>query len=194
MKKVKYFMMLLSGIGAFSIAIAQKDSSGIYATADDFQQGRLSYAINYKTGKHKIKDNMLFQGDKVKVVHDGQTYTMDKDKTYGFKNTKGEVFRFIDSKEYQVLNPDKPMLLYVYNHPSHSPKETAKYVPAYFFSTHVASSPQPLTKANLKAAYPEDHKFHDELDAQFKDDGSLYAYDNFHKMYKLDWVVKNDKQ
>lgn len=52
-------MMLLGGLGAFSIAIAQTDSSGIYATANDFQQGKLSYAINYKTEKHKIKDNML---------------------------------------------------------------------------------------------------------------------------------------
>ena len=34
-------------------AMAQSDSSGIYKTASDFQQKKLSYAINYKTENHK---------------------------------------------------------------------------------------------------------------------------------------------
>ena len=39
--------------------IAQKDSSGIYKTTEDFQQRKLSYAINCKTEKHKINPNVL---------------------------------------------------------------------------------------------------------------------------------------
>ena len=60
----------------------------------------------------------------------------------------------------------------------------------YFFSVDAASEPQPLTKSNVKAAYPDNHKFHDALDAQFKEDNELYAYDNFHKMYKLNQILK----
>ncbi len=62
----------------------------------------------------------------------------------------------------------------------------------YFFSTDAASAPQVLTKANLKAAIPENHKLHDALDAQFASDMELYDYDSFHKMYKLNWIIKNN--
>lgn len=101
------------------------------------------------------------------------------------------MFRFVDKKQYKVLNPSETLLIYVYKHPSHSPKEAAKYTPMYFFSSDAASAPQALTQANLKAAFSS-QKFHDALDAQFKNDGELYAYDKFHKMYKLNWVMKNN--
>ena len=185
--------MLTGGLLTFSTIIAQKDSSGIYKTAEDFQQRKLFYAINYKTEKHKIKDNILFNGSKIKVKHNGQTYTLDKSNTYGFKNTKGEVFRFVDKKEYRVLNPGEPLLIYVYKHLSHSPKEAQKYPPMYYFSKDASAVPEDLTKANLKAAFPDNHKFHDALDAQFKNDDELYTYDSFHKMYKLNWIIKNNQ-
>jgi len=45
-----------------------------------------------------------------------------------------------------------------------------------------------LTKLNLKKAFPNDHAFHDALDAQFKEDKELINYDEFHKMYKVNRV------
>ena len=171
-------------------SMAQKDSSGIFKTAQDFQERKLSYAINYKTGKHKIKDNFLFNGDKIVVKHQKETYTLQKGSTYGYKNTRGEVFRFVDNKDYRVLNPDEDLLIYVYQHPVHAPKEAYKYRPMYFFSRDAVSAPQPLTKANLKAAFPDHHKFHDALEQNFKGDAELTTYDDFHRMYKLNWVYK----
>lgn len=169
-------------------AFAQKDSSGIYKTAEDFQNRKLSYAINYKTEKHKINDYVLFNDAVIKIKHHDTTYTLQKSETYGYRNMKGEEFRFIDNKEYKILNPGEPLLIYVYQHPSHSPKEAGKYGPMYYFSTDAASAPQALTKASLKAAFPNNHAFHDALDAQFKEDDELYAYDSFHKMYKLNRI------
>ena len=192
MKKFNRFIMLVSGLLTFSTVIAQKDSSGIYKTADEFQQRKLSYAINYKTEKHKIKNNLLFNNAEIKVIHAGETYTLLKNETYGFRSTKGEEFRFVDNKEYKILNPGEALLMYVYKHPAHSPKEAEKYSPMYFFSTNASSAPQSLTKANLKAAFLNNHKFHDALDTQFKSDRELYAYDKFHKMYKLNWIMKNN--
>lgn len=103
--------MLVWGLLLFSTVIAQKDSSGIYKTADDFQQRKLSYAINYKTENHKIKDNLFFNGGDIKVNHGGETYTLPKSETYGFRSTKGEVFRFVDNKEYKILNPGEDLLM-----------------------------------------------------------------------------------
>lgn len=192
MKKFNLFFMLASSLLACSSAIAQKDSSGIYKTADDFQNRKLSYAINYKTEKHKINDNVLFNNADIKVKHAGETYTLLKSETYGYRSTNGEAFRFVDNKEYKIINPGEALLMYVYKHPSHSPKEAERYAPAYFFSSDATSAPQSLTKANLQAAFPVNHKLHDALDAQFKSDKELYAYDQFHKMYKLDWIMKNN--
>jgi len=192
MKKFNLLFMLASGIIAFSSATAQKDSSGIYKTADDFRNRKLSYAINYKTEKHKINDNLLFNNADVKVKHAGETYTLSKSETYGYRNTKGEEFRFIDNKEYKILNPGQKVLIYTYSVPYQNPKALATIVTRYFFTTEAASSPMELTKANLKSAFPSNHKLHDALDAEFKTDAELYAYDQFHKMYKLNWLFKNN--
>lgn len=169
-------------------ALAQKDSSGIYKTAADFQQGKLLYAINYKTEKHKINSEILFNDKEIRVKHEGTTYTLLKSETYGYRSTKGEDFRFVDDKTYKILNAGEPLLIYVYQHPSHSPKEAGKYPPMYYFSTDASAAPQALTKANLKKAFPNNHKFHDALDAQFKDADELTTYDSFHKMYKLNRI------
>ena len=172
---------------------AQKDSSGMYITADDFKNRKLSYAINYKTEKHKINTYVLFKGNTIRVKHQGITYDLKKSKTYGYRDTKGQEYRFIGEVEYTILNPGEQLLMYVYQHPAHSGKEADKYPPAYYFTIDAAGTPQALTKENLKAAFPDYHKFHDSLDENFKSDKELYAYDSFHKMYKLNWILKNSK-
>ena len=194
MKKI--FLLLLAGslLILSQDSYAQKDSSGIYITSEDFQNRKLSYAVNYRTEKHKIKDNILFNTDKIVVKHKGETYTLLKSSTYGYRNTKGVEFRFIDNKEYKVLNPGQSPLIYFYQHPAHTSKELNRglYQPEYYFSKDANSAVQDLTLTNVKATFPENHKLHDALDAQFKSDKELYTYDRFHKTYKLNWVIKNN--
>ena len=191
MKSKPSILVLITAFFFSVTAFGQKDSSGIYQTATDFKNQKLSYAINYKTEKHKINDYVLFNDAALKVKHHDTTYTLQKSETYGYRNTKGEDFRFVDDKTYEILNPGEAILIYVYQHPAHSPKEVTKYVPMYFFSKDAVAVPQALTKANLKAAIPNNHKFHDALDAQFKDDDELYTYDSFHKMYKLNRIYES---
>ena len=192
MKKVYYLLAVLAStiIGAQS-ASAQKDSSGIYKTADDFQKRKLTYAINCKTEKHKINPNILFKGSEVKVKHMGTTYSMKKSEVFGYRACDGKEYRFVDNKEYSVLNPGETLIIYVYQHPAHSAKNASQYPPMYFFSKGVATGLQELTKGNLKTAFPDNHEFHDTLDENFKEDKELINYDNFHKMYKVNWLLKN---
>ena len=192
-KMIFHSIILLSGLFAFSTVMAQKDSSGIYKSGSDFQQKKLSYAINYKTEKHKINDNLLFKDADIKVKHNGKTYLLKKDNTYGYRSTKGEDFRFVNRKEYKILTPGEPLIIYTYRHSSNSTKGTINYVSEYFFSTDVFSTPLVLTKENLKAAFPSNHKFHDALDSQFRSDEELYAYDDFHKVYKLNQIFNDNK-
>jgi hemin uptake protein HemP len=194
MKRVYYLLILASAlIFSNQYSFAQKDSSGIYKTAEDFKNRKLSYAINYKTEKHKINSYVLFKGNTIRVKHQGVTYNLKKSETYAYRNTKGEEYRFIGEAEYSILNPGESLLIYMYQHPAHSGKEADKYAPAFYFTSDAAGKPQALTKENLKAAFPDYHKFHDALDANFKRDNELYAYDRFHKMYKLNWIMKNYK-
>ena len=96
------------------------------------------------------------------------------------------------AKGYTVLNSKEPIIIYKYAHPAHSAKEADKYAPTYFFTTSASDALQPLTKMNLKKAYPNNHPFHDALDANFKEDKELNSYDDFHKMYKINWLLKNN--
>lgn len=96
-------------------------------------------------------------------------------------------------KGYTVINPGESITVYKYVHAAHSPKEAEKYAPKYFFTTGSSDVLQELSKKNLKKAFPNDHAFHDALDANFKEDKELISYDEFHKMYKLNWILKNSK-
>ena len=192
MKRIYYLLVLIIGLGLNQQSFAQKDSSGIYKTTEDFQQRKLSYAINCKTEKHKINPNVFFKGSEVKVKHQGTTYTFKKSELFGYRTCEGKEYKFVDDKEYSILNPGEPLVIYMYQHPAHSGKEVSKgmYQPQYFFSKDAASPLQDLTKANLKAAFPGNHKFHDAVDAQIAEDKDLYEYDSFHKMYKVNWILK----
>ena len=194
--KIIDFLLILTGslLANAPGSFAQKDSSGIYKTAGDFKNRKLSYAINYRTEKHKINSYVLFNDDVIKVKHQGTAYTLKKSETYGYRNTKGVEFRFVDNKEYKILNPGEAVLLYVYQHPAHSPKEAGKNEPMNYFTINAVDPPKNLTKANLKAAFPENHKLHDALDAQFRNDAELTDYDRFHRMYKLSWGIKNNSK
>lgn len=94
------------------------------------------------------------------------------------------------SKGYTVINAGDPIVFYKYQHMAHSPKEAEKYAPKYFFTTASSDVLQPLTKENIKKAFPENHPFHDAIDATFRSDEELTMYDTFHKMYKLNWLLK----
>lgn len=95
-----------------------------------------------------------------------------------------------NDKNYTALNAKEPIVIYKYQHPGHSPKEAEKYTPKYFFTTGTSDLLQDLTRSNLKKAFPANHPFHDALDATFKDDKELISYDDFHKMYKVNWLLK----
>src|SRR4051812_35017958 len=87
------------------------------------------------------------------------------------------------SRGYKILNSEGTIRIYKYQHPAHSPKEAEKYKPTYFFTTISSDVLQPLTKDNLKTAFPENHPFHDALDATFDSNEDLTSYDSYHKMY-----------
>lgn len=191
---MKKNISFLTAIGLLAItmnATAQKDSSGIYQTADDLGNHKLSYAINYKTEKHKINDYLLFDATKVKVKHHGTTYTLDKSATYGYKSTMGEVFRFINNEAYKIINPDEDLLLYLHttqDDPLKNP--TRKVDEHYYFSKDAVGPLVDLTIDNLKKTFRENSKFLASIDKYFKNDEQLVSYDAKRKMYTLNRLLQ----
>ncbi|KAA9038391.1 hypothetical protein FW778_12525 [Ginsengibacter hankyongi] len=95
------------------------------------------------------------------------------------------------SNGYTILNPGETIMIYKYIHAAHSPKEAEKHGPKYFFTTPSSDTLKELTKMNLKYAFPQNHAFHDALDANFNTDAELTSYDAFHKIYKINRLYSN---
>lgn len=188
MKPVLFFYCLLN---LFSAVYAQQDSSGVYLSASDFKKGKLAYAINCSTQKHKIKLNEFSNRPYITVAHEEKPVNLDKKNIFGFRDCSDITYRFVDQNHYTVLNPKEEILLY--KHVIVASKNQQETV-HYFFSKSAASEVLDLNLTNLKNAFPDNHRFHDLLDTQFDLNTPLAAYDSYHKMYKVNRLYLNSLQ
>ena len=97
--------------------------------------------------------------------------------------------RYVDSKQYTLLNPCEEILLY-----RHEVKETKWTSYSYYFSKDLESPVLKLTNENLKLAYPDDVEFHKKLDEIFNNDSQLSRFDGLYNMYLVNWLFAKVKQ
>ncbi|MCG3165021.1 MAG: hypothetical protein POELPBGB_00781 [Bacteroidia bacterium] len=183
-KNIIYVCLMLITTSAFS----QEDSSGIYFTSADFENIKLSYAINCKTQKHKISADLIFRDKIVSVKHNDTVYTFSKDSVYAARYCDNSIVRFFNNQQFPLLNPAETIL--IYKVVSGSGHKGSPIVTKYYFSNGAKDSIRELTLHNLKNSFPENHKFHNLLDMQFKSDNELAEYDSFHKCYKVNQILK----
>jgi hypothetical protein len=169
-------LLIFASISAFS----QKDSSGIYFTSDDYSKQKLAYAINCKNEKHSMNTDLIFDSKDIIVKHKGVKYKHPKDSVYAVKYCDGSIKRLFNESEYPLINPGEKIMIY-------------KLVsgPIYYFSKDAKSKIQKLTIQNIKEAFPNNHKFHDLVDLQFRSDDELASYDEMHKVMKINRVLSN---
>ncbi len=148
----------------------------------DFSQNKLTYSIDCSTEKHKIKLNEFLNKDYITVVHDKKPHNLKKKEIFGYKDCDNTAYRFIGDSHYVILNPAEKILLYKHEVPASKNQKVATH---YFFTNGVTGEVKELTLMNLKKEFPENHKFHDALDAEFKSDADLALFDTFHKEYKI---------
>jgi hypothetical protein len=98
-------------------------------------------------------------------------------------------FRVVGNQQYQILEAKG---LFIYSADVLVRKGTTDK--AYFFSVGPNAEVLPLTIVNLKKAFPDNHRFHDNLDLMFRDDSQLTKYDNFHKMFKVNRLLNASEQ
>jgi hypothetical protein len=165
--------------------ISPPTGSGVYRSAADYKNGKLSLAVDCKTETHKIKLHTFSNKDYIDVIHQGKKHTMKKSEVYGIRDCDGKDWRFAGNKEYQILERG-PLLIYQkMEQPLDPQRKGAGTKVQHFFSLGMDGPIQTLTLQNLKKATASNHAFHDQLDAQFKSDGGLAAFDTFHKQYKV---------
>jgi hypothetical protein len=108
--------------------------------------------------------------------------------TKGVQQKDGKYYRSYENKAYEILDTASFYLYYRYQYKDKPKGEGMIKTGVYFFSKDAAGPIELLTLANLKKAYPDNHAFHYAMDAQFRNDQELAAYDPYAKCYKIKYV------
>ena len=103
------------------------------------------------------------------------------------KGTKGN-YRIFQKSTYRIVDTAGFYLYYRYIQFDKIPGKGLIKMDEYYFSKDSDSNIQPLTIENLKRAYPENNRFHYDIDAHFRSDRELMAYDPYSKSYKLKYL------
>lgn len=189
--KAKFIITISFLILKSTFSFSQKDSSGIYFTANDYAKHKLSFVIDCKTQKHKIKSDMIFRPKEISIKHNDSTYTYPKSSVYGIKYCDGSIVRIFENSEYPLINPGEKIQIYKVVTTKHEGRAGTKVFTQYYFSKDEKSKIQELTINNIKTSFPENHKFHDLIDMDFHNNDELTTYDSFHKIMKINRVLQN---
>ena len=191
MIQVKGFLVAAAVLAGGVATAEARNASGIYLTAADYQNRRLTSESDCNAPGHKVELHDVLRKPFIDVTHDGETRQFLKSEVYGFRTCDGREFRFVDNKEYQILEA-LGLSIYSVDLPAREGKDLARgraTVREYFFSVGAAGPVVRLTRENLKRALPDNHRFHDSIDQMFTSDEDASLYDAFHKMFKVNRLL-----
>ena len=191
MKNVSIILLALVFRAALASGQPNARTSGLYRSAADLRLHRLVLAGNCRTAKYRLRLNELLSRPYVTVTRLGQDRCILKDSLFGFRDCAGRDYRFVNNNQhYPILNPGEELLLYPVEQ---APVGKTPGLVRLFFSVTAAAPIQPLTVLNLKRAFPTNYRLHDLLDAQIHSQRDLMAFDDFHGMTKLNWLLQRSR-
>lgn len=180
--KILFFILLTLNV------TAQSENSGVYLNFNDYVNNKMSYGINCKTEKHKIKLNEFLNKSYITVIHNDQKINLGKDTIYGVVFCGEPLVRFQDKEHYYLA--EKGLVWIFYKMENKASRKTFFTEKKYYFSAKGDGKLIELSKENLRNAFPENHKFHDMLDAQINSNVNIAEYDSFHKMFKVNHLLE----
>ena len=186
MKQFK-FAVIATIILAFALiqkSNAQNHPAGLYLTTSDYLNHKLSYTTDpaHPDGT-KIFAHQFLEGKTVSVVSNGQKQILEKNKIFGYRDSNGDDFRFYGNKAYQIIDSTG---FFIYRADKLMQQGKGyKPIKVYYFSTKADSEMLPLTLENIAITFRENKKFRLMVDAEFKSDFSLAAFDNISKAFKI---------
>ncbi len=163
--------------------------SGIYRSAESFRTGILDLAIDCRTDAHRIDRHLLLARPYIDLTHEGVRTRINKRDVFGFRDCDGTIVRYVDGSEYAILSAGA-ILMYARSMmvPAGN-REGYRIMPVRYFSLAASDTLIPLTRVAIKNAFPSHHALHEALDADFRTDDELGAFDGRHGVYRLQRVL-----
>ena len=167
-------------------------SSGVYLTADDYQNHRLSFVGQCGSKDHGIELHDVLHKSYIHVKHDSKKKRYEKKDLFGFQTCDGRDFRFVSNLEYQIVEAKD---LYIYMHESWvSHGRTSQTVQDYYFSVGASGPIQALTFRNLKTAFPNNLRFLGLVASRIDDDRELAQYDKSNHTFAVNRLMVESRE
>ena len=184
MKTIKLLTTALLMIVFVQSTLAKAQKVGLYLTAEDFLNHKISYESDGSNGT-KIQLHEVFGGANVMVIQNGKRQAFSKSTIFGYRNN-GQDYRYFNNSAYRIIDTQG---FYIYG--------LCKLVPAgkgpkqtefFYFSSKPDGGIKPLTMDNLQAVFSKDTRFLYAVQGFFRTDNELTAYDPNLKEYKLKYL------
>jgi hypothetical protein len=161
-----------------------KQTIGLYLTAEDFLNHKLSYESDGSNG-NKIQLHEVFGSYKVVVIQGHQRLVFSKGAIFGYRSN-GQDFRYFNNEAFRIIDTKG---FYIYGY--------CKLIPAgkglrqsefFYFSSKPDDEIKPLTMDNLQSVFSKDTRFLYAIQGFFRTDNELTSYDASLKEYKLKYL------
>jgi hypothetical protein len=183
---IKFISLLFIAING----IAQNPKSGVYRTYIDYNSTKLSYEVDCKTEKHSIRLNEFLNESWITVKHKGEKIKLQKDSIYGILNCDGILIRFQNKEHFLLAEKGNIWIFYKEINKSEGKGiQNSELEKEYYFSVKGDGKLIPLTVSNIKYAFPANHKLHDMIEGEIKNEKDICSYDAFHKMFKVNHLI-----
>jgi hypothetical protein len=190
--KKSVLILAMSIFSFLTVLNAQKVSEGIYLSANDFLQGKVSY-VSDQNKTYKIYLHEAFNGTTIKIVSGESVIKLQKSAIFGYRDSRNVSYRYFNNVPYKIVNPAEQILLYSRMIPSGGLKSSHQ-VTEYFFSAKADEPLYPLSKYYLKTVLYDQVAFHKLLDVYIHSDEELLAFDNTSKKYQINHIYELSKQ
>lgn len=178
-------VLLFSSTG--TAQVPPQKTSGVYVSADDYKNGRLSFEGDCGSKAHKLELHDVLHKTYIHVTHEAEKRRFAKSDLFGFRACDGHDYRFASNLEHQILEARG---LYIYAREVYVSHGRGRHtVRGYFFSAGAEGAVLALSRENLKKAFPVNQRFHDAIDVAFGAKQKLSGYDESQKMFKVNQLL-----
>jgi len=185
MKQLILFLVVVTFNTTLGAQGKTYSTSGLYLTVQNFENHHLAYEFAGSNAKNKLVLRNFFGSSSGYVVANGEKHFFNKNQVYGYRDCQNRTYRLFNGEPYLLVDTACFSLYYRSKTEEVSKGKELVKKDEYFFSKEANGDVMPLTLDNLKNAFPGNYRFHYSLDAYFKFDTDLTAYDKFEKKYKI---------
>ena len=176
------------GLAQHKTRIKINNAYGLFYSFVDFQHGKITYPMDCENSEDELKLNDWFGSSRGFVWSNGERHLFDKNQIYGYRDSKKENHRFFRGEEYKILDTAGIFLYYKYTQKEVTKGKSLIKTDEYYFSVQGDGPICLLTSQNLRMSFSNNYRFQYALDAGFKSDGELIAYDDIQKIYKIEYL------